>query len=489
MKRAFAIAIQGQIRGQNVFLPARSRSVLPSACIQRIPNTIPQIQAISHFHSTSFPHKNVAFNLADIGEGITECEVIQWFVKPGDRIEQFTRICEVQSDKAAVEITSRYDGVVKKLHYNAGDMAKVGSALVDIETDDAVEESAPAPKKEAASAAPDVSSAPVPKTDHGDQSQVFATPAVRRVAREMGVDLSAVTGTGKNGRILKEDVLNFTSSASSPKGHPASVSSSSPAPSPPKPQISTSPVPLTAIQKAMFKQMTKSLAIPHFGYSDEIILNDLAKFRDGINHFLEKSEKGKKFGVKKITYMPIFLKAASLALQEFPILNAQILNPDDAQKAQLQYRPFHNIGIAMDTPNGLVVPNVKNVESKSVLEIAVELERLKEAGKKNALGSADLSGGTITLSNIGSVGGTYLHPVLVTTEVCIGAIGKSLRVPRFEIVKDELGNKVEKVVAKEVLAVSFNADHRVIDGATVARFVRLWKSYLENPELLSLETR
>ncbi|KAJ3210157.1 hypothetical protein HDU67_005616 [Dinochytrium kinnereticum] len=480
----------------NVLLQEGSSSnkaaiVHPSA----IRPTISGFSRKSLFHSSSAAHANVSFNLADIGEGITECEVIQWFVKPGDRIEQFTRICEVQSDKAAVEITSRYDGVVTRLYYKPGDMAKVGSALVDIETEDSTQPATPtAPAVAPAAAVKDapVKEAPQSAEAHESPEATFATPAVRRVAKEKGVDLNKVTGTGRNGRILKEDVLNYSeSSASMPSklSTPKTESKSSDQPQRTEAAHAAHAAPLTAIQKAMFKQMTKSLSIPHFGYSDEVVLNNLAKYRDNINAFLEKSEAGKKHNVKKISYMPIFLKAMSLALKEHPILNCAILNADDIQKAQLQYRPYHNIGIAMDTRNGLVVPNVKNVESKSILEIAGDLERLKEAGKKGALSSADLTGGTITLSNIGSIGGTYLHPVLVTSEVCIGAVGKSMRVPRFEIVKDEQGKKVEKVVAKEILAVSWNADHRVIDGATVARFVRVWKNYIENPELIALETK
>jgi 2-oxoisovalerate dehydrogenase E2 component (dihydrolipoyl transacylase) len=151
-------------------------------------------------------------------------------------------------------------------------------------------------------------------------------------------------------------------------------------------------------------------------------------------------------------------------------------------QAKSKFETFHTYS--------LLVPNVKNVESKSILEIAEELERLKNVGKKGALSQADLSGGTITLSNIGSIGGLWLHPVIVTSEVCIGAIGKIQRLPRFEYVKNPVtGVSEEKVVGKEILAVSWNADHRVVDGATMARFVQLWKSYIESPNRIGAETR
>ncbi|TPX72053.1 dihydrolipoyllysine-residue (2-methylpropanoyl)transferase [Chytriomyces confervae] len=494
--------------------------------------------------------KLVPFLLADIGEGITECEVIQWFVKEGDRIEQFSKICEVQSDKAAVEITSRYDGVVSKLHYTLGDMAKVGSPLVDIEMED---ESSEASAQEEIAAAPSATSTPASTTNapvtskknengevlampsarrlaketgvdlnlvsgtgkdyrvtKGDvvnfkpqsvvgavrrapanKGEILATPAVRSFAKERSVDLGLVSGTGKEGRITKDDILQFINAskaaparpveAESPKAEIKVAASSTPASS------DDTVKPLTVIQKAMFKQMTKSLSIPHFGFADEVILNATSAYRNSINASLSKQPV---HGVKKITFMPIFIKSLSLALNEFPILNAKLVGQEsgDVSQVKLQYRSSHNIGVAMDTPQGLLVPNVKNVQNKSIIEIAQELDRLRESAKKG-LSNADMSGGTITLSNIGTVGGSYMHPVIVTSELCIGAIGKTQRLPRFEMVRDASGAVSEQVVAKEIMPVSWNADHRVVDGATMAKFVQLWKSYLENPALISAMTK
>ncbi|KAJ3332040.1 hypothetical protein HDU76_001498 [Blyttiomyces sp. JEL0837] len=497
---AFARASRQQSRialrsSAAISLPIQSRHV---ASLQNVP-TISSSLVNQHdrrcFHITARAAAKVPYLLADIGEGITECEVIQWFVKPGDRIEQFSKICEVQSDKAAVEITSRYDGVVSKLLYKPGDMARVGAPLVEIEVADGSVESAGVASTPAAPSAPATAPVSAPSATHAVSSEsadstdaeggVLATPAVRRLARECQVDLRKVTGTGRKGRVMKEDVLKYRD-----EGPTAAAAPATPQPvQPVRPTVAITAgedkvVPLSNIQKAMFRQMTKSLTIPHFGYSDEIVMNSAAAFRDSINKYLAQPGVGAKYGLKKVTFMPIFLKAASMALLEFPVLNACIVNGDDLSKAQLQYRSSHNIGIAMDTPSGLIVPNVKNVEQKSIFDIAQDLERLKETGKKNALGPADLSGGTFTLSNIGSIGGTYMHPVLVSTEVCIGAIGKSQRLPRFETVNGE-----EQLVARDIVAVSFNADHRVIDGATVARFVKLWKEYLENPALLGAMAR
>ncbi|KAJ3018830.1 UNVERIFIED_CONTAM: hypothetical protein HDU68_010968 [Siphonaria sp. JEL0065] len=432
--------------------------------------------------------KKVPFLLADIGEGITECELIQWFVKEGDKIEQFSKICEVQSDKASVEITSRYDGVVEKLYYKQEDMARVGTPLVDIIMADtsATETSSPAATATPVTASP---SAFTPSNAARDpKGEILATPAVRRVAREEGVDLALVTGTGKNGRITKEDVFAFKAAPVkvTPVSAPSTPAPSTPTPKPapstsaPPPTITAQDElkPLTTVQKAMFKQMTRSLSIPHFGYSDTVTLDAATTFRNSVNEFLAKNPYQ---GVSKITYMPIFMKALSLALVEFPILNARVV--EDGVDVKLLYRGAHNIGVAMDTPFGLIVPNVKNIQQKSILDIAVELDRLKEAGKKG-LSSADLNGGTITLSNIGTIGGNWMHPVIVTSEVCIGALGKTKRLPRFETV-----NNVECVVAKSIMPVSWNADHRVVDGATMARFVQLWKKYLENPALIAASAK
>ncbi|KAJ3221547.1 hypothetical protein HDU81_010568 [Chytriomyces hyalinus] len=521
----------------------------PATAVPSAPSPVVENPAAAPVSKMPGSKKLVPFLLADIGEGITECEVIQWFVKEGDRIEQFSKICEVQSDKAAVEITSRYDGVVSKLHYTLGDMAKVGSPLVDIEMEDESSE----PSAQAVAAPSTTTPTPAPatptvtskKNENGEvlampsarrlaketgvdlnlvsgtgkdnrvtkgdvvnykpqsvvgavrrapanKGDILATPAVRSFAKERSVDLGLVSGTGKEGRITKDDILQFISAS---KAAPArAVASESPKAETKVAASATAPSssddiakPLTVIQKAMFKQMTKSLSIPHFGFADEIILNATSHYRNSINASLSKHPV---HGVKKITFMPIFIKSLSLALNEFPILNAKLVGQEsgDVSQVKLQYRSSHNIGVAMDTPQGLLVPNVKNVQNKSIIEIAQELDRLRESAKKG-LSNADMSGGTITLSNIGTVGGSYMHPVIVTSELCIGAIGKAQRLPRFEMVRDASGAMTEKVVAKEIMPVSWNADHRVIDGATMAKFVQLWKSYLENPALISAMTK
>ncbi|KAG0002821.1 hypothetical protein BGZ79_002241 [Entomortierella chlamydospora] len=490
-------------------ITTKTAAALCSQAVRRQPATF-GINHVHRFHASALANAKVPFLLADIGEGITECEVIQWFVKAGDKVEEFDRLCEVQSDKASVEITSRFTGTIASLKYKVGDMARVGAPLVEIETadDTVVEEAIAAPDAASASTpapeeglkghsnviqdmnavaammdnAPGKVSQKVPTAEH---ILTFATPAVRRVAKENDVDIALIKGSGKGGRVMKEDVMayiaNGRQSTATPKDAPFAASAKS------NVAVGEDKVlPLSMIQKAMFKQMTKSLSIPHFGFADEIILDNATAFRVALNDHIAKTPE--KYNFKKVSYMPIFIKALSIALEDYPIMNACVIDGDNAATAKLKYRASHNIGVAMDTPNGLVVPNIKNVQNLSVLEIASELTRLQEAGKKNALTMADLKDGTLSLSNVGMIGGTYLNPVVVTSEVAIAAVGKMQRLPRFKMV-EENGQMVERVVAQQIINISWSADHRVIDGATVARFSEAWKNVVENPFLLGAMLR
>ncbi|RUS26600.1 2-oxoacid dehydrogenases acyltransferase-domain-containing protein [Jimgerdemannia flammicorona] len=395
-----------------------------------------------------------------------------------------------QDLRASVEITSRFSGTVKRLCYNVGDMAEVGKPLVDIdvEGDGAVEEVG-----EVLTEAPVVATVvttPVMSAPPRDERVLsLATPAVRRVCKENGVDITAVKGTGKDGRVLKEDVLRFVAEGSTGERVEVIGEESSPASTlayPVVPLAEDKTVPLTGIQKAMFKSMTRSLTIPHFGFSDEFILDATSEYRAQLNAHIARDPI--RFPFTKISYMPIFIKSLSVALADYPIVNSQVLadDPSDVNTIKLRYRAAHNIGVAMDTPGGLVVPNIKYVQQKSVLDIACDLHRLQELGKRNAIPPADFKDGTVTLSNIGTVGGTYASPVVVTSEVAIAVLGKMMRVPRFEEVA---GRQTDKVVGRWVMPVSWSADHRVIDGATIARFCQRWKALVEAPALLGAELK
>ncbi|XP_064444830.1 lipoamide acyltransferase component of branched-chain alpha-keto acid dehydrogenase complex, mitochondrial isoform X4 [Mirounga angustirostris] len=313
--------------------------------------------------------------------------------------------------------------------------------------------------------------------------KTLATPAVRRLAMENNIKLSEVVGSGKDGRILKEDILNYLekqTGAILPPSPKAEI-----VPPPPKPKDRTIPIPISkppvfigkdktepikGFHKAMVKTMSAALKIPHFGYCDEVDLTELVKLREELKPIAFAR------GIK-LTFMPFFLKAASLGLLQFPILNASV----DENCQNVTYKASHNIGIAMDTEQGLIVPNVKNVQICSIFEIATELNRLQKLGSAGQLSTTDLTGGTFTLSNIGSIGGTYAKAVILPPEVAIGALGSVKALPRF--------NQEGEVYKAQIMNVSWSADHRIIDGATMSRFSNLWKSYLENPAFMLLDLK
>jgi len=224
------------------------------------------------------------------------------------------------------------------------------------------------------------------------------------------------------------------------------------------------------MQKAMTKSMTEALMIPHFGYYDEIDMTNLVQVRKDLKAVCQER------GVK-LSYMPFMVKAASMALLHYPIINSSV----DVQKETITFKHNHNIGVAMDTQQGLLVPNIKAVQNLSVFEIASELTRLHQVGLAGKLTSQDLTGGTFSLSNIGSIGGTYASPVILPPEVAIGALGKVRVLPRY--------NSRGEVYPAHIMNVSWSADHRVLEGAIVARFSNLWKEYLENPSKLLLDLK
>ncbi|KAI9698949.1 MAG: hypothetical protein M1836_003138 [Candelina mexicana] len=443
------------------------------------------------FHSTAKALIIKPFLLADIGEGIRECEVIQWFVEPEARVEQFDKLCEVQSDKASVEITSRFDGVIKKLHYDAGQMAEVGKPLVDIDIQSEI-----SPEDEAITTVPaeqagEPASAQQPQkavdqpsdirpnegASHTQQAEIaskpprgkhatLATPAVRHLTKELTVDLAQITGTGRDGRVLKDDVHKYATQRDNATRKASQIPSirSRIENGPQKEEVIT----LTHIQSQMFKTMTRSLSIPHFLYADEVDLRPLQGFRTRLNTYPTTSQ--------RISILPFIIKAVSLALDDFPLLNARVDSSSEADRPNIVLRSQHNIGIAMDTPQGLIVPNIKNVASKSITSISAELKHLKSLAMSAKLSSADLTGGTITVSNIGSIGGTYVAPVIVSSEVAILGIGKARIVPRY--------NEKEELIKSEIANFSWSADHRVIDGATMARMAERVRGFVEVPETM-----
>ena len=444
------------------------------------------------------------FLLADIGEGITEVQLIQWFVQPGARVEQFDKICEVQSDKASVEITSPFDGVIKKLHYEQDDVAKTGKPLVDIDIQGEIsdadaknlggagESAEEAPKSSFSShdaeesvreqqieaegitqedvAEPSVTAKSVDEQEapHGQQPEqarsekrthaTLATPAVRHLTKEFKVDIADIEGTGRDGRVLKEDVHRHINQQKQPQ--PEATQKQMPTLS-----REDKRMPLSPVQNQMFKTMTRSLSIPHFLYSCTAEMGSITALRKTLNASASSPE-------QKLTHLPFVLKAVSLAFQHHPLLNAS-LNTKDPKKPELTYRGAHNFGVAVDTPSGLLVPVLKNVQDLTISEISMQLRQLSEKARSGKLAPGDFRGATFTVSNIGNIGGGVVSPVISEPQVAILGIGRSKTVPAF----DENDN----LTRREELVLSWSADHRVVDGAECARCAERVRALLEVP--------
>jgi len=407
------------------------------------------------------------FILPDIGEGIVECEIVEWLVEEGQEILEDQAVCDVMTDKALVQIPAKYSGTVAKLYYQKGDVAKVHSPLFQMSlapSSSLTDSPAPTVISASKSLELEVADTVKPTTIKLNQlvntvvnEKAVASPAVRRRAREMDLDIKCVPGSGKNGRIYKEDLSRFIEVQNTAVSEPVAEQSQS---------VSHSVdhvEPIRGIKAVMAKLMTESVStIPHFTFCDEIDLTELIKLRGDVK------EEYKKQGIK-VTMMPFFIKALSLAIKEFPVLNSKV--NDDC--TELKYFGDHNIGMAVDSKVGLLVPNIKQCQNKNIVDIAQEVTRLADSARTGRVSPEDLKGGTITISNIGAIGGTIATPIINKPEVAIVALGKLQHLPRF----DEQGN----VVSRAIMQVSWSGDHRVIDGGTIARFNNLWKAYLENP--------
>ncbi|MEC8375707.1 MAG: dihydrolipoyllysine-residue acetyltransferase [Pseudomonadota bacterium] len=441
------------------------------------------------------------FILPDIGEGIVECEIVKWNVSEGDQIEEDQAVVEVMTDKAVVEIPAKNAGVVHKLYHAQGDIAKVHTplfallvagegaaadsnqqaAVVGTSTASAQSGDATGQQKASSKDKPTADITPS-KFKEGEyeppvviEGKVLASPAVRRVAREHNIDLSGVTGSGKKGRILKADVIALKANNSNAKGKELNETSTATAQSSTVTPTSTSGgvrvEKVRGIQAAMAKQMSASVyTIPHFTVSDEVVMDNLIALRKMLKPEFEAKD-------IKLSFMPFFVKALSLALTEFPVINSQL--NDDA--SELTYFDDHNIGFAVDSKIGLLVPNIKGVQNLSLLDIALQMQEIINQAREGRIAGEHLKGGTISISNIGAIGGITATPVINKPEAAIVALGKTQKLPRF----DEQGN----VFAQHIMAVNWSGDHRIIDGATMVKFNNLWMSYLTQPEKMLMHLK
>jgi pyruvate dehydrogenase E2 component (dihydrolipoamide acetyltransferase) len=429
------------------------------------------------------------FRLPDIGEGVAEGEVVQWFVKEGDAIAEDAPLVSVLTDKANVEIPSPKSGRIAKLHAAVGDKVKVGGLLVTIETGGTASATSPPPSpapsiatprsappptaRPLTGAAPSVPAAKSPSTASGP---VSASPYLRRLAAERGIDLSKVRGSGPGGRITEEDLAGPPVATPPPATPPAGMPQATTAPPPPtlampSPDEIRERVPIRGLRRVIAEHMAESThrAAP-FTYVEEIDVTELVLLREKMAKHVEKQG-------TRLSYLPFIVKGVIAGLRAHPRMNATM----DDEHNELLVRSAYNIGIATAAPDGLLVPVLHHADQKSLNEIAREIQDLSEKGRAGKLTRAELSGGTFTITSLGALGGLLATPILNYPEVSILGVHKIRRQPVYRA-DGSLG-------PADVMNLSVTLDHRVLDGIEGAQFLASVKAYLEDPHQLFAEMR
>lgn len=434
------------------------------------------------------------FKMPDIGEGIHEGDIVKWFVKPGDKIEEDDTLCEVQNDKAVVEIPSPVAGTVEEIYVEEGQTATVGQALIKFDAPgyedlqfkgDHGEEKTEADVQSTAEAGQDVQKAEVQAeqkeeaTGAGSQAEievdpnrrVIAMPSVRKYAREKGVNIQQVNGSGKNNRVLKEDIDTFLQGgAPEAKQAEAPVKEETKAASVaiPEGEYPETREKMSGIRKAIAKAMVNSKhTAPHVTLMDEIDVTKLVAHRKKFKAIAAEKD-------IKLTFLPYVVKALVSALREYPALNTSL----DDEAGEIIHKHYYNIGIAADTDRGLLVPVVKRADAKSIFNISQEINELAVKARDGKLAPNEMKGASCTITNIGSAGGQWFTPVINQPEVAILGIGRIAEKP---VVQDG------EIIAAPVLALSLSFDHRMIDGATAQHALNHIKRLLNDPELLLME--
>ena len=433
------------------------------------------------------------FKLPDIGEGIAEGEIVKIDVKVGDTIAEDDILFEVQNDKSVEEIPSPVSGTITAVLVSEGTVARVGDVIVEIAAEGVapVASAAPAASPAAPAVSPAPAAAPAQPTGVPAASNpgklVLAMPSVRQYAREKGVDITAVVPTGKGGRVTREDIDNFggapvaapaveaapAAQAAAPAPAPAAQAAPAAKPEPAKPFVGSAEreerVKLTPMRKAISKAMVNSKhTAPHVTLHDQV---EVSKLWDHRKKFKDvAAAQG-----TKLTFLPYVVKALAVAMKKYPVLNASI---DDATQ-EIVYKNYSNIGIATDTDLGLFVPNIKDANTKSMFGIADEINALAAKAHEGKLTATDMGQGTITISNIGSVGGGWFTPVINYPEVAILGVGT--------IVREPVINENDEIVIGRNMKLSLSFDHRIVDGATAQKAMNELKRLLADPELLLME--
>lgn len=445
------------------------------------------------------------FRLPDIGEGIHEGEIVKWFVKPGDQVKEDDILAEVQNDKAVVEIPSPVDGTVEEIFVEEGTVAIVGDALIRFDAPgyedlklkgDDHHDANEAAKTEAQVQATAEAGQEVKKEQVADKAQaveapaandvqevastkrIIAMPSVRKYAREKGVDIAQVTGTGKNGRVVKEDIESFLNGGSQAQveevtAQEATVSEAPAETAKAAPIVLEGDFPetrekMSGMRKAIAKAMVHSKhTAPHVTLMDEVDVSELVAHRKQFKDIAAEQ------GIK-LTYLPYVVKALISTLRKYPEFNRSL---DDATQEIIQ-KHYYNIGIAADTERGLLVPVIKHADRKSVFNLSAEINELAVKARDGKLASHEMKGASMSITNIGSAGGQWFTPVINHPEVAILGIG---RISEKPVIKNG------EIVAAHVLALSLSFDHRMIDGATAQNALNHLKRLLSEPQLLLME--
>ena len=399
--------------------------------------------------------------LPDLGEGIDSADVSEILINPGDSVSIDDIILVLESDKASMEIPAEDAGVVKEVFVNAGDEVKTGAPLISIEVSSgSTEESKPEPKEEEPKKEDKEikieTKAPEIKSENISSDKTFASPGVRRLARELDIDLTTVNATGPKGRITKDDLHGFIKQKMAQGGSVGAVS---------LPKIdfsqwgSIDEQPLTKIQKITGDRLQQAWqTIPHVTQFDEADISVLNKKR------IELKKEGEKKNIK-VTFLPFIIKAVIKSLKEFPRFNSSL----DHLGENLVLKNYYNIGIAVDTPTGLVVPVIKNADNKSILGLSEELMDLSERARTGKLKPDEFKGGCFTISSLGGIGGTNFTPIINPPEVAIMGVSKSIWKPVYD-------HKNKEIVPTFMMPFSLSYDHRVIDGAIGAAFTSFFSN-------------
>ncbi len=417
------------------------------------------------------------FRLPDIGEGVAEGEVVKWLVEPGANVAEHQSVVEVMTDKATVEIPAPAAGRLLEWKAKAGERLAVGEVLFVLETTGA---NAPARAKEHVAAAHTPAAAPKSMATAAagagadlSNGKVVAVPSARRVARELGIDLAGVRGTGRNGVVRRSDVEAFAKRPAA--ATPAKSAGFAPIAAGPAISLTQGPgerrVPFRGVRRKISEAMVRSkFTAPHFTVVEELDVTELVALREKAKAMAAESS-------VKLTYMPFIMKAVANGLAKYPELNCKL---DEAAQEIVTYEHVH-LGIATDTPNGLIVPVIRDVQQKGLLQLAKELVDLADRTRGGKVTPEELRGSTFSITNAGNIGGTLATPIINFPDV--GILGVHRIVKRPGVVETPSGDKIE---VREYMNLSISVDHRLVDGATAVRFLVHLKRLLEAPGLLAL---